>query len=42
MHETFNFLTNPVSALATVSLFAFVPAVGLLMIATVLSDRVTN
>ncbi|WP_277875879.1 hypothetical protein [Acetobacter fallax] len=42
IHETFNFIANPVSALATLSMFAFVPVVGLLMVATVLSDRVAD
>ncbi|MBB3883070.1 hypothetical protein GGR01_001920 [Acetobacter oeni] len=42
IHEMLNLIANPVSTLAAVSMFAFVPVVGLLMVATVLSDRVAH
>ncbi|OUJ13129.1 hypothetical protein HK28_02145 [Acetobacter sp. DsW_063] len=42
IHSAFMLLSNPVTTLASIPVFAFVPAVGVLMVATALSDRVTN
>lgn len=42
MHAMFSLFANPVSVLAAIPMVAFIPAVGVLMVATAFADRVPN